>query len=320
MTTNYEGGGRMSTYATRSTLRPLAERTDQEKASRYRVGGIVIALVGLMAAAASLIGNVVVADEAANADTLAWTFGLGTVGFAAVKLGIATMLIGILVRLWLRVDAVKAALPGLKPDVGPDDSARTGDIETAYGPATVTRTVPEKLAIHRMAARMWLPMIAMGPMLVAVGLVFAIVQSGETDTGTFTDLGALVQGTQFLGEGLILAGISFLLGTILSSLRSGGAEVQQALGVSIKTLKMPPSAKAFVGLMAAGVMVAMVQFVGYLVATGQDDPTSWFAWLGPVREFGLGLILSGIVLALYTIGTVLGFQFERLSQIIREGR
>jgi hypothetical protein len=56
------------------------------------------------------------------------------------------------------------------------------------------------------------------------------------------------------------------------------------------------------------------------VATGVDDPTAWFAWLGPVREVGLGLILAGIVLALYTIGTVLGFQFERLGQIIKEGR
>ncbi len=310
----------MSTYALRSTLRPLAERTDQQKASRYRVAGIVIALIGLMVAAASLIGNVVVADEAANADTLAWTFGLGTAGFAAVMLGIATTLIGILVRLWLRVDAIKAALPGLKSDVGPDDSARNGDTDTAYGPATLSSKVPEKLAIHKMAERMWVPMIAMGPMLVAAGLVFAIVQSGESNPGTFSDLGAIVQGTQFLGLGLILAGIAFLLGTILSSLRSGGAEAQEALGVKIKTLKMPPSAKAFVGLMAAGVMVAMAQFVGYLVATGVDDPTSWFAWLAPVREFGLGLILSGIVLALYTIGTVIGFQFERLTQIIREGR
>lgn len=310
----------MNTYAIRSTLRPLAERTDQEKASRYRVAGIVIALIGLMAAAASAVGNFVVADEVGNADTLAWTFGLGTAGFAAIKLGIATTLIGILVRLWLRVDSIKASLPGLKPAVAADDSVRTGDISTPYGPATVSNSVPEKLPIHRMAERMWLPMIAMGPMLVAIGLVFAIVQTSETNPATFTDLGAIVQGTQFLGEGLLLAGIAFLLGTILSSLRSGGAEAQEALGVSIKTLKMPASAKAFVALMAAGVMVAMFQFVGYLVATGQDDPTSWFAWLGPAREFGLGLILAGIVLALYTIGTVVGFQFDRITQIVKEGR
>ena len=310
----------MSSYAIRSTLRPLARRTDQKQASRYRVAGIVIALVGLMAAAVALVGNIVVADEAANADTLAWTFGLSTVAFAAVKLGIATTLVGILVRLWLRVDAVKAALPSLKPDVEPGDPARSGEVDTPYGPATITRAAPKPLAIHRMAERMWLPMLAMGPMLVAAGFVISLVQSGETNAGTFGDLGAIVQGTQFLGEGLILAGIAFLLGTILSSLRKGGSEVQEAVGVRVKTLKMPASAKAFVGLMAAGVMIAMFQFGAYLVATGQEDPTSWFAWLGPVREVGLGLILSAIVLALYTIGTALGFQFDRLSQIVKEGR
>lgn len=310
----------MSSYAIRSTLRPLARRTDQTQASRYRVAGIVIALVGLAAATVALVGNVVVADEAANTDTLAWTFGLSPLTFATVKLGIATTLIGILIRLWLRVDAVKAALPSLKPDLGPGDPAASGEIDTPYGPATVSGTAAEPLAIHRMAERMWLPMLAMGPMLVVAGFVISLVQAGETNVGTFADLGAIVQGTQFLGEGLILAGIAFLLGTILSSLRQGGGEVQEAVGVSVKTLKMPASAKAFVGLMAAGLMVSMFQFGGYLVATGQDDPSSWFAWLGPVREVGLGLILSGIVLALYTIGTVLGFQFDRLSQIVKEGR
>ncbi len=310
----------MSTYAIRSTLRPLAKRTDQEKASRYRVAGIAIALVGLIAAGVALVGNIVVADQTAPADTLAWTFGLSTLAFAAVKLGIATTLIGILVRLWLRVDAVKAALPELVPETSPGDPERIGEIETAYGPGTATKTAPEPLAIHKMAERMWLPMVAMGPMLVVIGFVIALVQAGETNPGTFTDLGAIVQGTQFLGEGLILAGVSFLLGTILSSLRKGGGEVQEGLGVVVKTLKMPASAKLFIGLMAAGLMVAIFQFGGYLVATGQDDPASWFAWLGPVRELGLGLLLAGIVLALYTIGTVLAFQFDRLGQIIKEGR
>ncbi len=72
--------------------------------------------------------------------------------------------------------------------------------------------------------------------------------------------------------------------------------------------------------MAVGMMVAVGQLVGYVITTTLDDPSSWFAWLAPVRELGLGLILAGIVLALYTIGTVLGFQFDRLRQIVTEGR
>lgn len=195
-----------------------------------------------------------------------------------------------------------------------------GKVNTPYGAATATERAPKPLLIHRMSEVLWLPMVLMGPMLVGAGLVPSIVQSNETSAATAQDLGAWVQGTQFLGEALLLGGISFLLGTILSSLRRGGGEVQESVGVTVKTLKMPASAKAFVGLMAAGMMVAMAQFGLYVAAASQGDATSWFAWLGPVREFGLGLLLLGIVLALYTIGTVLGFQFDRIREIVREGR
>ena len=122
-----------------------------------------------------------------------------------------------------------------------------------------------------------------------------------------------------MGEGLVLSGISFLLGTILASLRTGGAEVQQSLDVTVKTLKMPTTAKLFVALMAMGMMLSIVQLVLYVVAAGADSPAAWFAWLGPLRELAFGLLLSGIVLALYTIGTVLGFQFGRIRELISEG-
>jgi hypothetical protein len=118
----------------------------------------------------------------------------------------------------------------------------------------------------------------------------------------------------------LLAGISFLLGTILAALREGGGEVQASLGITVKTLRMPVTAKVFVALMALGVMVAMAQFVLYLVvAAGVDNPAAWFAWLGPVRELGLGLILAGIVMALVTIGNVLSFQFHRIREIVLTG-
>jgi hypothetical protein len=84
---------------------------------------------------------------------------------------------------------------------------------------------------------------------------------------------------------------------------------------------MPWSAKAFIGLMAAGLVAAMAQFILYPVAAyGDVDADAWFAFLGPLREAALGLILSGIVLALWTIGTVLGLQFRRINELIAEGR
>ncbi|MFB3109649.1 MAG: hypothetical protein ACE1Y8_00710, partial [Acidimicrobiia bacterium] len=52
---------------------------------------------------------------------------------------------------------------------------------------------------------------------------------------------------------------------------------------------------------------------------GSSDPATAFAWLGPLREFALGLILAGIALALVAIGNVLAFQFHRVQQLIRTG-
>jgi hypothetical protein len=42
---------------------------------------------------------------------------------------------------------------------------------------------------------------------------------------------------------MVLAGISFLLGSILGGLREGGGQVQAALGVSVITLEMPNTAR-----------------------------------------------------------------------------
>jgi hypothetical protein len=167
-------------------------------------------------------------------------------------------------------------------------------------------------------------MLAMGAMAVGAGFVLSLFWAGDVADrpSSAIDLAAWTQGLQFLGEAFLLGAISFLLGTILGSLREGGGEVQESVGVTVKTLKMPLSAKLFIGLMAMGMMVAMAQFVLYIVATtvsGESSIAAWFAWLGPTREIGLGLLLSGIVLALYTIGTVLGFQFDRIKTIIRTG-
>jgi hypothetical protein len=168
-----------------------------------------------------------------------------------------------------------------------------------------------------MAKRMWGPMLAMGYMAVLAGLVVSFVWAGDPAS---VAPASWAQGLQFLGEGLLLAGISFLLGTILAALREGGGEVQAAVGVTVKTLEMPKTAKVFVALMALGVMVSVLQFVLYLVvANGVENPAAWFAWLGPLREVGLGLILSGIVTALVTIGNVLGFQFDRINEIVTTG-
>lgn len=311
----------MATHAV-PLLRP-APTADYAAPSRFRPLGFAIGLGGLALVTATLIANIVAAGDsgADRADTLAWSFGLTTTGLATLKLGIATVLIGILIRLWMRVDSVKEALPHLRPAAEPEQEVRYGDIDTPFGRATATRHALGPLVIHRMARAFWAPMLAMGAMAVLGGLVLSFVQAGTDDVSDFTTLSAWVQGLQFFGEGLVLAGISFLLGSILAALRSGGGEVQESLRVAVKTLRMPPTVKAFIALMALGTMAAMAQFGLYVVAAHADvDTAVWFAWLGPFREFSLGLLLAGIVLALYSIGTVLGFQFHRIREIILTGR
>ena len=172
---------------------------------------------------------------------------------------------------------------------------------------------------------MWAPMLAMGAMALYGGFLLSIVASGNVaaDPALAVSQRAWVQGLQFLGEGLLLSGISFLLATILATLRSGGGAVQESLGLTVHTLRMPITAKLFVILMITGLMIEIVQFVGYVIVAGLSDPAqvaAASAWLGPLREAGLGLLLSGIVLALATIARALDFQSTRIVQIISRGQ
>lgn len=299
---------------------------DYRAKSTQRTVGPLIAVVGMMVVAVAFIGGLVAAQRTGT-DSFgrigAWAFGTTTAGFAIAKIGIAVVLIGIVVRLWMRVDSVTWALSRLKPRRTADAPTERGDITTPFGKARASDVAPTSRVIDRLARVLWAPMLAMGVMAVAAGFILSLFWAGNVDrANTANDLAAWTQGLQFLGEAFLLGGISFLLGTILASLREGGGEVQESLGVTVKTLKMPLSAKLFIGLMAMGMMVAMAQFALYLATTvisTESTLLAWFAWLGPTREIALGLLLSGIVLALYTIGTVLGFQFDRIKTILRTG-
>lgn len=314
------------TAITQLASRPV-EGADPTATSKYRSVGLAVALVGLMGAAISVIANFVAAGgidtDNTYAETLAWTFGLSVFSFGVIKIAIAIILMGIVVRLWLRVDSIKSALVTLHGHSDGPTVVR-GDVSTAWGKATITDAPPKPLPIHRLARTMWRPMLAMGAMALTTGLVSSWVWASETPgTESFRQAAAFTQGVEFLGETLLLSGIAFLLGTILAGLRDGGGEVQASLALPVTTLKMPATAKAFVALMLTGMMAGIVQFALYIGQIGNaDDPASfasWSNWLGPFRELALGLILAGIVLALVTIGTVLAFQFDRVKSIIRTG-
>lgn len=317
-----------ATVGDRLLLRP-SRAADYRSRSPQRRVGLGIAFVGLAAATVAFINSLVAGNLAGRgeAETVArlgaWSFGLTSTAFATIKLGIAVILMGILARLWSRVESVKQALPDLASGNG--SASLLGQVDTPYGAAAVTTTVPGPLFIHKMARVMWGPSLAMGYMAVVVGFILSIVESNKisSDPGLAISLSAWTEGIQFLGEGFVLSGISFLLGSILASLRAGGGEVQESVGVPVKTLRMPTTAKLFVALMMFGLMVEAFQFVVYVNVANVSDPirlASYFAWLGPLREAGLGIILAGIVLALVTIGNVLGFQFSRIREIVTTGR
>lgn len=295
----------------------LAADSDHREPSEHRRRGILLALIGLVITLVAFVGNLIAAVQIGDtqASTLAWTFGVTTTGFAIIKTAIAVVLWGILAKLWLRADSIRTALPALVGTPRADDTS-PGEIDTPYGKVEVTEKAPEQLPIHKMAKRMFRPMLAMSLMLVVVGLIVSLVWAGSTPN---TAASAWTQGLQFLGEAMLLSGISFLLGTILWAIRTAVGEVQEALGVKVHTSKMPATAKAFVAIMMIGLMAAMVQFVGYVVVAGSADPTVALTWLGPLREVALGLILTGIALALVAIGNVLGYQFHRIQQLIRSG-
>lgn len=302
---------------------------DPRRTHPLRNIGPVLGLVGVTLVGIAAVGNFAAAagidtDSAGPAGILAWTFGLTTAGLGLIKVGIALVLVAIIHHLWIRVESVGASLASLHPVADPIEVE--GQISTGFGRATVGRSPPEPLLIHKVAQRLWLPMLAMGAMALGAGLIVSLVRQGETaGTELFRQQGAWAQGLQFLGEGLLLSGISFLLGTILHGLRSGGGEVQHRLGLPVHTLKMPLTAKLFIALMAVGMMASIVQFVLYVVVAGSlaDDPSSfasWSAWLAPFRELALGVLLAGVVLALVTIGNVLGFQFDRIKNIVNGPR
>ena len=317
-----------------SIIRPPATADWLAKAKRAKVG-LGLAAAGIMIAMIALVGAIIraslIADDGSGVTTVlsltAWTFGVATAGIGTVKLGIALILWGVVRQLWIRVESTKVGLAKLVPDAEGKGDVASASAENPYMKVSVTEKPVPPYALHRMAYAMWLPMLLMGVMVVLAGLVFSIIEAvagADGDTADFLTFSALAQGTEFLGEAFLLAGISFLLGSILGSLRQGGGEVQESLGVVVKTPIMPATGKLFVALMAMGLMLAMLQFVLYLIVAGIDDPDSiraWFAWLGPLREAALGIMLSGIVLALATIGTkVLPFQFWRIQEMIRTGK
>ena len=141
---------------------------------------------------------------------------------------------------------------------------------------------------------------------------------------------------------MILGGVTFLLATILGSLRTGGGRVQEALGATVRIIKTPMTAQAFPMVMMMGMMVLIAALVIAIIdatlvysywnhsITTQLNPaaegsallgdlqtiSAIGAWLAPFKFVGVAMVLTGIGLALATIVRVLRWQANRLWDLL----
>ena len=228
---------------------------------------------------------------------------------------------------------------------------------------TVELSAPGMTRMQEMAGRMWLPMFAMGAMVLIASLVIGAVQSGlSTDlfevtkttrevspSGSLLDRQQFIETTnvwlprfQLLGMGLMFGGITFLLATILGNLSLAGAMVQKKSGRRMLAPKPPWSAQLFPMLMMMGLMIligALVVSIVIAITAGDvfgnpisaidaapsgdpllgdfQDVKTFTAWLQAFAFTGLALVLSGVVLALYTIAQALRFQHGRIAKMAR---
>jgi hypothetical protein len=178
----------------------------------------------------------------------------------------------------------------------------------------------ERFDMPAMARRLWRPMLAMGLMTVAAGVIVGIVQANLDVPLHVAQVAAWNPGVLFLGIGFLLAAVTFLLATILGELRDGGTSVQQALGVKALILKRPLTGMLFPPAMMMGLMTLLATLaIGFVQAAKLDNDPSGAAdigaWVGPLRFAGVALLFTGVALALATIVRSLRFQAARIEQL-----
>ncbi len=199
---------------------------------------------------------------------------------------------------------------------------------TADFSTQTTATPPDEMLPHKAGRRLWFPMFLMALMGFGIGIVLAFFRADAVNSGDVQDaaaLGQFVPAFMFIGFAAVFSAIAFAVARILGAFRAGGSGMQHAVGAEVKTLTMPPTGRAFIGLMVMGMMFILVPvvlhlIVGTLIATGSDSALAnaeeWSIWLEASRRFGVSTYLLSILLGLGTIITVLRFQSVRLGQIV----
>ena len=228
----------------------------------------------------------------------------------------------------------------------------------------ITRPAVGFTRMQTIASGLWASLLVMGIIIMIAALVIGIVNGqvtgdyftfskGEREAaGEGSDIAGkkvFIESTlawlpqlKFLGLGLILGGITFLLATVLGTLRVTGATVQQSLESTIVLPHPPIIAKVFPILMMIGLVILIAALIlgiveaaiasnywDHSIATELNEAKAGSdllsdlgtlqamdRWLSPVRFIGIAFLLTGIALALTTIIWTLRFQSRRLLDIL----
>ncbi len=190
----------------------------------------------------------------------------------------------------------------------------------------ITAKSPGYAMPHKMGRALWAPMWLMALLAFGAGFILALARSsivggfGVADAGA-QRLGHLVPAFMFIGFLAVFAAVSFAIARILGAFRKGGGDVQETAGTAVETLKMPATARVFMGMMMMGMMLIAVMVVLHFVVAGNvgswsaETVEAWAVSLEGFRRLGVAMYLFGIALGLGTIITVLHYQSSRIRQL-----
>ena len=224
-------------------------------------------------------------------------------------------------------------------------------VAATTGSADLERRVEERItqlppvqmtAMQAMTTILWRPMAMMGILILVSGAIIAGVNSFNVDEffglaepdvdsrASFQSIQTWLPGYQFMGMGFVFAAITMVVASILGRLRILGGTVQASLEAKIVWPPFPLAARVFPMLMLLGLMVFMAQLgISAWLATEAADAargdaaaalnvTQTADWLQGMRFAGVGIMLTGIALALFTITIVMTFMANRIREIAAE--
>ena len=200
-------------------------------------------------------------------------------------------------------------------------ATETYDFNTETSAKALAVNVPQKAG-----RRLWAPAFAMSLMGFAAGMILAIAKASAIADGDATFAASLNNygiSAMFFGFTMVFTGIAFATARILGEFRVGGGRTQETAGSDVKTLKMPATAKAFIGLMAMAMMLLIAAVIGHVIVGLQINggfisfagAEQWDIGLEAARRFAVQLYLFSIALGLATIISVVRFQSIRVRAI-----